>query len=383
MTAMQTGHRVVIQAPDHDMIHTPVFLDFPDGTFEAGVPICVMNGTEVHPAQLEITGQQEQRIWWIASQPAGSRAEVSITSGEECPQPAPFTWESITSESRLLVLDAQPVLQYEFPEFDPDDIEHTKKPYHHVFDPGTGEKITKGVGGLYSHHRGIFFGYNHIYVDGGDEQIDIWHANYGERSEHLDIITEFTGPVFGGHIVRIQWKDHDGQPFADELREIRVFRQPEGELLIDFRSKLHALAGHVRLDGDRQHAGVQFRASQYVADHPEHSRYIRPDAWSHLQPEEEIGDDNNTDFGWNAFHFRIEDRPYTVSYLSHHSNPSPAEMSERLYGRFGEFFRYELTPENPLKSRYRFWITTGEPPAKEQIRNRYETYIHKPELILQ
>lgn len=375
--------RVTINATDTGLAHVPVHADFPAGTFDAYTPFCIDTDSGLQPAQLETLDNGQQRIWWIANQPAGTQIDASIRTGEDCPRFTEFRWQAPSPRSSQLLHGHRPILQYEHPVFNSGDIEATKKPYHHVFDPESGEKITKGVGGLYSHHRGIFFGYNHVYVDNGDEQIDIWHANDGERSEHEAILTTFAGPVMGGHVVRILWKDHDGEPFAEERREIRAFPQPDGNILIDFKTEMHPHANHVKLDGDRQHAGVQFRASQHVADNPEQSRYIRPDGWAHLDPDEEVGDDNNTGFGWNAFSFRIEDRPYTVTYMSHPDNPEPAEMSERLYGRFGEFFRYELTPDNPLNARYRFWISTGDTPGKEQILTRYHNYGQPPNITRQ
>jgi len=231
--------------------------------------------------------------------------------------------------------------------------------------------ITKGPGGLYTHHRGIFFGYNHVYTN--ERQIDIWHARNGERSEHVEVLKEFEGPVMGGHIVRIQWKNHDGEEFLEEEREIRVFRQSEEAVIVDFQSTLNTVNGPVRLDGDRQHAGVQFRAAQYVADHSDQTAFIRPANLSHIGPNEEIEGEDMMDLPWNAMHFVVDERPYTVAYLTHPSNPGDAEMSERLYGRFGEFFRYEVTADNPLQVRYRFLIKSGNL-NEDEIERHYSTF---------
>src|SRR5260221_4164081 len=40
--------------------------------------------------------------------------------------------------------------------------EETYKPYLHVFDADGKEPITKGPGGQFTHHRGIFIGWNEI-----------------------------------------------------------------------------------------------------------------------------------------------------------------------------------------------------------------------------
>ena len=89
------------------------------------------------------------------------------------------------------------------------------------------------------------------------------------------------------------------------------------------------------------------------------------------------------DLPWNAIQFRIEERPYTVAYLSDPANPDGARFSERLYGRFGEFFPYELTEEAPLTVRYRFWITGREDVSREEVQRHYENFAHPPEVRLQ
>ena len=375
------GYRVTVRTGEAELRHTPLSATFTAGTFAPGATLCVKHNGVVEPAQLEITPEGEQLVWWLQSQPASSAADVYIRD-TRCPAADAFAWEMVDHQSEQLHRNGLPVMQYEFPVHSMDDIEGARKPYHHVFDPAGGEKITKGVGGLFSHHRGIYFGYNVITVEGYDRNIDVWHSNNGERTEHEEVLERFEGPVMGGHRVRILWKDHQGHAFADEVRTLRAFRQPRGETLIDFHSELQTLGGSVRLDGDRQHAGVQFRAAQYVAEHPEYSYYIRPEAWNHLAPADEVGNDNNHDFGWNAFHFQVEGRPFTTLYLSHPTNPKPAEMSERQYGRFGEFFRYELTPDTPLTSQYRFWITAGAAPEREDFKAQHAAYSHSVDVVV-
>ena len=49
----------------------------------------------------------------------------------------------------------------------------TYKPYLHVFDADGTAPITKGAGGDFTHHRGIFIGWNKISV--GGKTMDRWH----------------------------------------------------------------------------------------------------------------------------------------------------------------------------------------------------------------
>src|SRR5438045_8433646 len=55
----------------------------------------------------------------------------------------------------------------------------TYKPYLHVFDAAGGGPITKGAGGFYTHHRGIFLGWNKIGV--GGKTFDRWHMAGGDQ----------------------------------------------------------------------------------------------------------------------------------------------------------------------------------------------------------
>ncbi len=366
-----------VEALNYAMVNTPVYVWLDDMELDEDAVLCLYRENEVIPAQIEVTNDSRRRLWWVVNLAMGETGVYGLRVNDECSS-GEYVWERITEESTRLFFANQPVIQYEHPVFDPDDIEGTKKPFHHVFEPDGNQLITKGPGGLYSHHRGIFYGYNHIYVGDSEERIDIWHAANGERSEHVEILEEFAGPVMGGHKLKIHWKDHDGNPFIEEIREVRVFAQPYGETLIEFHSVMHPVGESVRLEGDRQHAGVQFRAAQYVADNSELTRFIRPENWSHLDGDEEIEAPEMYDMPWNAMHFIMEGSPYTVAYISHPANHEGAEMSERLYGRFGEYFPYHLTEDNPLTVNYRFWVAEGEVPSVESIDLKYHSFANPP-----
>lgn len=285
-----------------------------------------------------------------------------------------YVWKKTSPQSLLLSKDGKPLLQYEHPAFDINNREETYKPFHHVYDPETGKIITKGPGGKYSHHRGIFYGYNKVSINGA-EAIDIWHNRNGEHSEHQEVMAEFSDDRYGGHIVKILWKDTEGKPFARETRIVRASYDGD-ELFIDFHSTLESLNGAtIELNGDRQHAGVHFRAANAVDANAEETFFIRPSSLDHVPDNTEIGGEDMIDLPWNAMVFMLEEKQYTVAYLSHPSNPDGAQMSERKYGRFGEFFPYTLTPEKPLTVQYRFVITSGEPPKTEIIQHWYENYV--------
>lgn len=365
----------VIESPQRDLVSEPVYVEVPVQKFDEET-ICLSSKNGVQPAQVERINSQTARIWWLATQNAGESVHYSVDRSANCAESA-FAWQTIDPQLDRLYLNGRPVIEYDHPVFDYEDIEHTKKPFHQVFSPDGSRLITKGTGGLFPHHRGIFLGF-YAFIDGSDERVDIWHARNGERSEHNRVIRKIEGPVAGGHVLAIDWIDLEGEKFVDEIREVRAFRQPDGQLLIDVRSELTALRDKVLLGGDRHHAGLQFRAAQEVADNREATRFIRPDAWSHKPSDVELGDDNIRDFPWNAMFFEIEDHTYTVAYLSHPSNPTGAEMSERTYGRFGEYFSQELTRDETLVMNYRFWVKKGDAPSRTEIQHRFDNYATPP-----
>ncbi len=373
---------VVQTGEDKVFNHQPVYADFDAGQVDVQSPLCLVSGGHDTPGQIERLADGKVRLWWIVDIPDGGSRTYDLYTDQNCNSAGNFYWERVREDATLLRFGNKPVIQYEHPVYNPDDIESTKKPYHHVFDPAGWGLITKGLGGLYPHHRGIYFGY-YLYTgenriekaENDEDRIDIWHARNGERSEHSKILREFAGPVMGGHVLEILWKDRDGSELVREVREIRVFNQPNGETMIDFKTNLTASAGPIKLAGDRQHAGVQFRAAQYVADNPEATRYIRPESVSHLSPVTEIGGDEMYDLPWNAMQFTIGERTYTTTYFTHPDNPEGAEMSERLYGRFGEYIPHHLTNNNPLNLNYRFWITKGEASSLADINARHGAYM--------
>lgn len=333
--------------------------------------LCLEFGNEFIPAQAENISSNKVRIWWLATLQAGETLEYTLHDEEGCAN-SEYAWQRTGDQSVQLQHNGQPLIQYEHPVFDSEDIEETKKPFHHVFDPSTDVKITKGPGGIFPHHRGIFFGYNQVRVEG--KELDIWHAYDGERSEHEEFVKEFNGPIFGGHIVQIHWKDHDGKIMLNELRDVRAFRHDENSFFIDFHTKLTSVAGPAELAGDLQQAGVQFRASQYVVNHPGETQFIRPGNWSHLPTNEGLDEQHRSNLPWNAMQYSIDENSYMVIYMSHPSNPGPSEMSERKYGRFGEFIPYTLDQDESLELRYRFWINSGEKLAVEEIEQQYQIY---------
>ena len=98
-----------------------------------------------------------------AGKTAQLKAEIS-SDGSSAQNGKSFSWNDTAGKHTDLTYDGQPVLRYMYAPLDESSKEArhaTMKPFHHVFDPATGKTLlTKGPGGLFPHHRGLFLGFN-------------------------------------------------------------------------------------------------------------------------------------------------------------------------------------------------------------------------------
>jgi hypothetical protein len=274
-----------------------------------------------------------------------------------------FAWSDTPGKHADLSLGERPVLRYMYEKLDTSSDarrDETIKPYHHVFDPESDTLITKGPGGLYTHHRGLFFGFNRVTHD-GNRPADVWHCRNGESQQHVEFLAQEAGTVLGRHRVKIEWRGRKDDVFAIEERELTAYNTPEGTL-IDFASRVTTTGGDVKLDGDPQHAGFHFRASNEVADKTKgETYYLRPDGRDKPGATRNWPDrKNHVDLPWNAMSFVVGGQRYTALYLDKPTNPKEARFSERDYGRFGSYFEYTITKEKPLEVNYRVWVQRGE-----------------------
>ena len=255
----------------------------------------------------------------------------------------------------------------------------TYKPYLHIFDPAGKEPITKGPGGEYTHHRGIFIGWMKITVD-GQKPVDRWHMKNSKGDEAkvgnvtvADIVhqkfleqkADSNGATLTSQNI---WQNiKPGEPMLEEERTMQFLPAPEpAYAMIDFTSKVKAVAGDTTLDGDPEHAGLQFRPSDEV----ERAKTV------YLYPVAKAEPHKDKDYPWVAETFTLKTGgTYSVIYLNHPSNVKNTAFSAyRNYGRFGGFFKGPVKKGETFTAKARFLIIAGEMPSADFIQKQYNVY---------
>ncbi|MBK8096496.1 MAG: PmoA family protein [Planctomycetes bacterium] len=230
----------------------------------------------------------------------------------------------------------------------------TCKVFHHVFAPD-GRLLTKGIGGDYEHHRGLFLGFNQVAC--GGRRWDFWHCRQGETQQCVDLVdgADLHLEGTGWQVAVIAWRDGNGQAIVRERRALRARALAPDVTVLDLVTELVATTSLVRLTGDPQHSGQQFRALQQFAEAgAEPVRYLRP-------ANAQGGDDDIwRGCAWIAAVLPLPAGPVTVIRAEMAGNPLPVLWSTRPYGRFGATFTHDLQPGTPLRLRHRYVIALGE-----------------------
>ena len=240
----------------------------------------------------------------------------------------------------------------------------TYKPWLHVFDADGAGPITKGPGGEFPHHRGIFLGWNKMTVAG--KGYDRWHMKGGDQV-HEKFSVMKAGPDGASFTSLVRWVgDTPEAVLIEEERTMSFLTPPEpAYALVDVVSRVKAVGGETVLDGDPEHAGLQFRPANEVS---------RADT-VYLYPKEKADPHKDRDYPWFGETFTLAGKRYSVVYLNHPANPKDGRISAyRNYGRFGAFFKTTIPAGETATFRARFVVQTGELPAADVIQKWWNEY---------
>jgi len=252
-----------------------------------------------------------------------------------------------------------PIAQYRYayqPET-PESLHETYKPYLHIMNASGEQPITKGAGGQFTHHRGIFIGWSKIRHEGNT--YDRWHMRGGEivHQKFLELNADDDSAVVSSETA---WHGADRKPILTEQR-VMTFHPGSGSVrfVVDFESRLTPTGSGVVLDGDPEHAGVQFRPSNNVD---------RKKTVYHF-PTDDADPKQDRDYPWVGETFTLDGEQHSIVHVNHPENPKDTRYSAyRDYGRFGAFFVKEIPEGETLTVRYRFLIIDGEMPEQATLK---------------
>ncbi|MHC4407206.1 MAG: DUF6807 family protein, partial [Planctomycetota bacterium] len=331
-------YRLTVGAGKHDRVNTPVRVLLEESQTQANLNPVLLGAAKsatltdgagdhlaaqvAQPGLLNEAAERQGLVvrelhFIVPELKKGQSLELTAVLSEDPPASGGFAWKPSPPDYAELSFGDRPVLRYMCTPLDnssPQAREKTYKVFHHLYDPAGTRYVTKGPGGKYPHHRGLFFGFNRISY-GENARIDTWGCGGTAHQSHEGFLADEAGPVMGRHCVKVDWHGPGEKVFATEEREMTVYNVPGGQL-VEFASRLASTVGAVKLDGDPQHAGFQFRAAQEVADGDQKlTYYLRPDGkgkpgdtrnWGGKNP-----DPKTVNLPWNAMSFVIDGKRYT------------------------------------------------------------------------
>jgi len=332
--------------------------------------------------QIIRTADGRARLCWVAPKIAAGKSTSWTATVTRAKAASGFTWKDNPGRYLDLLFDGRKVTRYMYAhdKSTPQRLHETYKVFHHVFDAEGKNVITKGPDGqtpyekgLYTHHRGIFIGWNKLKCRG--QQYDFWHMK-DVFLVHQKFENMIAGPVAGSSTAVIHWIDKKGAPVIEERRTTTVFRQGDPTiLLLEFNTALKAVNGDVILDGDPEHAGFQYRPHNDVAAGPKDvkARY--------LFHTDGIDAHKDRNLPWVAMSYGLNGKRYSVLHMNHPDNPRPSVYSAyRDYGRFGAFFKDEIKSGQSLNLKYRILVVPGDLPERDEMAARYLAFVDGPKV---
>lgn len=332
------------------------------------------------PGQIVPLEDGKAELWWILPgiKVGESQEWTAITS--KSIRAKAFSFKDTPGETLDLMLGDRAVTRYmyAYDQSTPERAHETYKVYHHVFDAAGENVITKGQGGKYTHHRGIFTGWNKLTFEG--EQFDLWHMKEVEMThqKHLELVG---GPVLGRSTALIHWNDKNDKAIVSEERTITVYRQEAPNIvLLDFNNRLTALRGDVDLNGDPEHAGVQYRPHNQVAERAADKETAVLYRFNTENPNLKT----EKDLPWAAMAYTLDDKRYSVQHMNHPDNPKDTLYSAyRDYGRFGAFFKTTIKKGETLELRYRIRVDERAMPSTDALNRAAAEFVDAPKVVVE
>lgn len=307
----------------------------------------------IDPATPEADGSPRCRVRWIARNTLRvGNVELRAKVVPDWQAPSPFQLRSLATSGDAELEHLGRRIWRRRARFDPDDFEATYKPYHEVFASDGRTLITKGAGGDFPHHRGLFVGWNQTRAEG--KSYDFWHCRAGVHQRRIGGSSRRT-PCFAESVDFIEWRDAEDRAIVVERRALTTWCVSPLLTVFDLELGLtSAVAGDVVLDGDPQHAGVQLRLAQEVHDRATATVYA-------LDPQAvDRGNDIWAECRFAQVTVEVGGQTVKVTHALDASWPADALYSTRAYGRFGATARIRLEPNRESVLSTRLLLDCGE-----------------------
>lgn len=292
-----------------------------------------------------------------------------------------FSWKDTKGKYLDLLYDGSKVSRYIY-DYDESSEQRTFETYkvlHHVFDAEGAKLLTNGPDGEHTyaksikfpHHRGIYIGWNKLLFQG--KNFDTWHMTNGVRQVHQKFLKQSADEDKASCTALIHWKTGESKVMIEEKRTTTVYRRAgEKILILDFKTELKAANGEVKLDGDPEHAGFQYRAHNDVATGPTENKA------KYLFDKDGLDLKKDTDLPWVAMSYGLNGNRYSVVYMKHPDNPEGAIYSAyRDYGRFGSYFKKTIKAGETLTLNYGVIVLESEMPSRQKCQNIYKEYVKR------
>ncbi|MBW8041484.1 MAG: hypothetical protein FVQ85_16005 [Planctomycetes bacterium] len=373
-----------VDVPVHTVIDLPAsFANVP--VDEIVVSIRQASRGMAMPGQIVKGSDKKVQLWWVMPRAkAGSTNRWTATlKRREKADKETFSWKDKEGEYLDLLFGGRKKTRYMYA-YDtstPQRVFETYKPLHHVFDAQGKHLLTNGPDGehpytkgiKFPHHRGIFIGWNRL--EFGGQRFDLWHMP-GVAQVHQKFLEMAAGPVMARSKSLVHWNDKGGEAMIAEQRQVTVFGQSEPTvLLLEFQSELKAVKGDVFLNGDPEHAGVQYRAHNDVATGGKEVKA------TYLFHKDGIDAHRDKDLPWAAMSCGLNGRRYSVQHMNHPDNPKQTLYSAyRDYGRFGAFFKKKIGAGETLTLRYRILVAESEMPERGELAKKYSEFVDGPKV---
>jgi hypothetical protein len=282
---------------------------------------------------------------------------------------ADYSFADTPGDHLDILKDGKPLLrwQYAFDKSTPERLHDTYKPYLHFLDSEGKEPITKGPGGDFTHHRGWFLGWSKITTpDGGS--VDRWHMKGGNIIQQK-ILSKKAEKDSATFTVLLHWEGKTEAPILEEERTFTVLPAPAPAYVqVEMSTQIKALTGETKLDGDPEHAGLQFRPAGNIERPLTSYIYPKPDADPH----------KDRDYPWVAENMTVNGKRYSVAFLNHPDNPTDTPISAyRDYGRFGAFFHTVVPANGKVSLKGRILVSEGTALSPEQIQKAANAFTGK------